>query len=610
MESIIESGKAFGLIEPINSSSNTNGLSRIKVLGIFDNGPRILTEPEIKRVFTPSGYVYGGEFIKLHEVTDLSELVQFSFSPVPEKKYSNWDDFKVSSKVRKFGSRLLLLQNYKNNQKNIDLSDVSLGEDIDKSNFYALAQDRFILGKLSAKNGQLTCQNKFVKKWDIDSEHVVRYNGVHYLLTENPNGESTTLDCSNNRQLVDWFRDNLKALKPVWVEELDQKTSWRKDLSTIFSQDEDNYLRQNRLEKVMKFIDDWKADSDEIIRLLELSDRFKQWYETRIDEHKNSFLERRDVRVSEMEKEFMSRKNDLDIEISKVRRQLKENLQQLSKVDEQIKRGQRDVEHLTKEKERLLADFSILDNIMNRRGINHREEIRKGYLIEEVIPESFVVLSKLDLIKRMKYFLSKGNLNPQVAGLAIDTFLLHKAIFVKDIMMTKCFVNSFGKVKYIIQQAEVDWLHFSDFWKNGLEEIWISAHQNPDYLHVLILQDVNLASPECYSRPLLDMISRFREKIPFDGTSYPKNLRVIASKASVTSPRIGLPLLRNTFNGWGQIGFDKDITSSEVNLVVESIKEGFVDVTRIEEYYPDDIERIAIMKENSKMLPELYDQFN
>ena len=104
---------------------------------------------------------------------------------------------------------------------------------------------------------------------------------------------------------------------------------------------------------------------------------------------------------------------------------------------------------------------------------------------------------------------------------------------------------------YIIQQIEPDWLHFSDFWKNGLGAIWKSAHDYPDKLHFLFLEDINMSSPECYARPLLDMITGIRMLIPFGKTQYPGNLKIIATKISTENPEIGLPLIRTNFHGMG-----------------------------------------------------------
>ena len=83
-----------------------------------------------------------------------------------------------------------------------------------------------------------------------------------------------------------------------------------------------------------------------------------------------------------------------------------------------------------------------------------------------------------------------------------------------------------GNVRVFIQQVEPDWLKFEKLYENGLKQIWNSAHNDPNTLHFFILEDINLASIECYGKPVLDLISNIRSIIPGLKTGWPDNLCV------------------------------------------------------------------------------------
>jgi hypothetical protein len=157
--------------------------------------------------------------------------------------------------------------------------------------------------------------------------------------------------------------------------------------------------------------------------------------------------------------------------------------------------------------------------------------------------------------------------------------VVYKAIFIKDIRIALSIIKASGNSKYIIQHTEPDWLHFKNLWNNGLSTIWNSAHEYPEMPHFFVLEDVNLSSPECYARPLLDVIAGIRSKIPFAETNYPNNLIIFATKASSQNPTIGLKLYEETFPNWGGIGFRNNFKPTEDVVQKYSLVEGKIDTT-------------------------------
>jgi hypothetical protein len=108
-----------------------------------------------------------------------------------------------------------------------------------------------------------------------------------------------------------------------------------------------------------------------------------------------------------------------------------------------------------------------------------------------------------------------------------------------------------GTTRVQIVQVEPTWLCFTDAWKGAIEQFWVSAQQEPEYLYLLLLEDVNRALPECWARPWLDLLAGFRETLPTDRhPGWPPNLRILACPAS---DQTALPLSVAVVKHWAAV---------------------------------------------------------
>jgi hypothetical protein len=182
---------------------------------------------------------------------------------------------------------------------------------------------------------------------------------------------------------------------------------------------------------------------------------------------------------------------------------------------------------------------------------------------------------------------------------------IYKTILVKDIAIGVAIAESTNNCKYIIQQVEADWLHFKDFWNNGLGSLWQSAKENPSQMHFLLLEDMNMSSPELYARPLTDILRGIRKQIPFGKTSFPENLRIIGTLAPVEDPKIGLPIFEQTFKDWGEIGFRGNIfKTNEIKVINE---DGYLSPSILNEtFFPDELDIEEIQSDVNNVLSELF----
>jgi hypothetical protein len=108
-----------------------------------------------------------------------------------------------------------------------------------------------------------------------------------------------------------------------------------------------------------------------------------------------------------------------------------------------------------------------------------------------------------------------------------------------------------GTATLQIVQVEPTWLCFADAWKGYVEQCWVTAHQQPERLHLLLFEDVNRALPECWARPWLDLLAGFREVLPVaEQYGWPENLRILACLAA---DQAALPLSKTVVQHWAAV---------------------------------------------------------
>jgi hypothetical protein len=100
-------------------------------------------------------------------------------------------------------------------------------------------------------------------------------------------------------------------------------------------------------------------------------------------------------------------------------------------------------------------------------------------------------------------------------------------------------------------QVEATWLCFADAWKGAIERYWLAAYEEPERLHILLLEDVNRSLPECWAKPWLDLLSGFRDVLPTENNlAWPDNVRILACPAS---DKAALPLSIDIIKHWAAV---------------------------------------------------------
>ncbi len=466
-----------------------------------------------------------------------------------------------------------------------------------------------MIGKLRLHNGKITpTHHNRIKVWDIENVNKIEYNGINKLLNE-PTGEYLLLDCMNDKQLFEWFRGELKKIEPTYVNMLDKKAKWRNEIPKLFSDaDKEKYeVDKVRFERIKDKFNILDLSISDIKTLIEKSDSLLEVFNNAIEKHKEELKSYYETELKEYRKEFETQKEEFQNTLNSLQKKQIEKEKSLNTLLSEIKETSTKIEDLEQNKERILGDFSIIKDVLKTESrLSTNENSHDAYVMEECKKtENITPFSSVDeFISELKHQLYKQHLFPNFAKRLFNITSFYNAVFIKDIRLGVAFVNALHNTKYIIQQVEPDWLHFKDFWNNGLGAIWQSAHENPDVLHFLLLEDINLSSPECYARPLLDTLRGIRNLIPFGISRYPENLKIFATTASTSDPEIGLPLIDQTFEGWGAIGYVNDIyqeSNNEYHPVV-----GFAEPEFFEANYPDELEIEEIKSSAKQEFTELF----
>lgn len=607
--------KVIGLLEKeIPDKKNEDVLSaKIKVCGLINSDNSVIkpSSEELKLLFPPLGYVFEYRFFNNYPSFKLGELLEFW---TDENHYAKGSQDKIKIRnhnpdLKHFGiidAREII--GFKINGFATNLNTISLYDETD-GDFYGIT-DKYFVGKLRCKNGKIEpALHRRIQIWDLEDDNLIGVDRK-YRLIKKPQGESIILDCMDEKQLFEWFRDLLKQIQPDYVDLLDKNRSWRTELPILFSVTDKEKLEADkiRLKRIEEKFDLLELSRNDIKTLVNSSENLKVVFERCLNNHKDEFKENYADELSQYKSEIEQQKKELVIEIKSIQDHKKTEEGSLERLTKQKTEAETKLTEIKENKDRIIQDFAIIKEVL--RGQNQCnysiQENQNSFVVEEIINDGNDSIKTIEEFEeQLKYHLSKNAINPQFATKIINIISTQKAILVKDIKIGLSIVEATNNARYIIQQVEPDWLHFKDFWDNGLGEIWNSAHNSPDKFHFLLLEDINMSALECYCRPLLDTLTGVRKRIPYAQTLYPNNLKIIATIASFEEPEIGLPIYRNTFEDWGAIGFNLDINGGTETLSKPESKILNVDI--LNSMYINELDKLNISNDNKAEFDSIFE---
>jgi len=596
--------------------------ARIRIVGIDQSNFTEFSRETSRKLFPPHGFVRAYHFFDNYPSLEEKDLIQFNCT-VNERFQPGWDVYKMTGKPQKKGGLIFPVEDLNCDQGYVDLLNLVYKIPERKNTFFLLAEDKYVIGKLTIKNGQLTPPpTAYLHLWDKSDCIFVSAEGQEYLVEE-PTAMPRIIDCSPMEKLFERFRSQLRELHFETINHLDQNTSWRKDIFKLLNDGAAPGLVKIRAERLSNAFDQLELSLSETKQVIESSEKFAERFTVALENFKEEFLQKHFQEKSRLEGEARQQQGRLDNELDKIQRKIKAAKSEQEKLEKHMAETRSRLDHLNQNKDRLLADFRIFSDTLLSPSptVANPTEHQYSFLLEELSPPAdAVTLNREQLLERLKFFFRQWQLDDGMAPGALDIFLLYPAVFIPHPRVALALINAFGNARYIIQQTGPNWLEFAALWQNGLGTIWEAASQDPGKLHVLLLEDLNLSSPECYARPLLDMIGGTRTKLPYACTGFPSNLRILATKARSCNPAIGLPLYHQTFAHWGHFGFNPPAESKVADspastsffisptILADPPVNGIVDAQTLRALFPPDWQASAIQTQLATETPQLFDE--
>lgn len=509
---------------------------RIKVVSFKKDGLYINSPVEIKKEFPPEGFIFAPHFFA-HFNFKPNALIEFPFTDFKSSK-KDGDlfllDYKVECKTSGFPvynlSENILLSEYSINQSILN----NYSEKFDSQHFYIQCKES-VYGPFKNQNTEILPKtNKEVCRFDL-SELTIYYSGECSYLLNAPIRNNDLIDCMTSAQLNIWLKDQIKNLK------LDiDFIALAKALETLQLVG----LDIDRMKRVLTGIDQISLTHSELKFLASSSEKLEILYDR--------LLKKAEIEIKEeLLTPTIAIKNQIELTISELSNNKEKVQKELDLYSSKLDELKNEHEYIINNKNRLIEDIKFHAEI----GISKPLPIKKFMTYYEQVFElkrssyndihEFITIFYESLddnedegkrfghnsilqLKDKKYFLSNN---------------------IEAILQIAKFSNN---CKILIQQVEADWIKFEYLFENGLKQIWSSAHENPHLIHFFVLEDINMASIECYGKPLLDLIDGIRMKLPGLDTAHPNNLWIFGIPLSENSGfDFGLPLIKQTYKNWG-----------------------------------------------------------
>jgi len=531
--SINKHQKVKGIVEARKGDAS----ARIKVLGFKKNGHYTYRQQDIEAEFLPDGHVFAPNLF-LNEDVDLNMLLEFSVLP---NDYNSGPDIMIFD--LKAGFRKLYIPVQVINDEILN-HPKSINQPLLKR-YIPQANGQFYILNLESLYGPFSYSNEEVRPYT--GKEVNKYKNIpkavdiegRTFLLEEPKEIAEKIDCMTNQQLAGWFRELLKTLPPLST--LDKLPEL---METIDKSD----LKWARLSRVLGLSNEIMLTQEELEKLATTSEPLMQIYQQSIEAIKN------EIYTSEMA--------PLQSQIDILSSQCKQLQHQKEKLQKEYKKQQIQKEELEADVEHLKTNRDIIiKNIRIQSLLNQNTQVHElgnnsacftsfecqSYLHTE---NPFENLSDF-LLCYSDLFQSNEKVNHRLALFQLRTF---RTILCSAPKLVQQIAKYSNNCKLYIQQVEADWLRFESLYDNGLKQSWESAKSQPEVLHFFLLEDINLASIECYAKPILDFLEGIRLSLPGLSPVWPSNLWIFGSPLPpIDDHSFGLPLIPNSFKNWGAI---------------------------------------------------------
>lgn len=405
------------------------------------------------------------------------------------------------------------------------------------------------------------------------------------------------VDLATRKQIANWIVERIESFASQFIIRLDEETpGWRRRFKEEIeaSSRDDRAMHLDRWSRIESIVDALAFDGDQTRRLIQ-SSRFQSI----LDAALTAEIE---VRTKAMASEITTAAERLAEE--QINRQ-EERIDQAKKVaDESILRTQEKVADAEARIQEARSHLARLDvEIQTRKHewdereraiavlTAHWEESRERLARDVVLYQSLLpkaptptsslignatseppvqlveppIVSEAVFVRKRLWPL----LAARIHGLPrVDAMILHAAVYgVKATLIpspawARAYADALGGTgRLTFVNVHPTWLGFEDLWNGGLSRCWERASRGESTIELVLLRDFNRALPQCYARPLLDLIAGYADALPSPASGgWPSRLRILACPAS---PIDSLPLTTEVVQHFAAIRRDSTAQDSD-----------------------------------------------
>lgn len=553
-----EQYRVVGLVEDKLGDNAT-----ISVIGYCDDNLHVfhpLKNAEVLELFPTRGKVFAYKFnldFKHLKGSIVCLCVQPSYKADRERFVWDWD-----AEVIEYGQRIYTLKGVfsEDSQHNYDI--------LTNNGLLEVNSDKLVY--CGGRVYQIIPNNndRVLKYWEASSLEMVTVDGNKYFAGISLPKHDGLLDITNDEQLANWYLS--KVVKKNWsgivqAQSFRNSESFLRDLLSS-QKDLDAATIENRLKRLLSIdtsislmFDSLKEiaetpwfsevvnrsiekEKDHLIEQLKKDNaaeiqRIKEEHDLKLmqlEEEHNAKIKKLQQTIDEKEKDFKEQEHSLDVK-------LQEKSFEIELLDETVKEKQQAIaaieESITKMNDRkasIIQDFSIIREVLSASIPQSNTAIvqsSRQFALEEIKYSEKPVTRFQAYVKSLENIL-KANEAPKCSPQALARLLAKYIVVVcPSQAIAQALILASHNCRYITEYVSAKWGSFDDLWNNGLAYIVEKSNEEPETIHFLLLQNINISYLPHYLQPLVDLQKGLITKFPATGISLPKNLRILCTVA-------------------------------------------------------------------------------
>ncbi|WP_213278957.1 hypothetical protein [Chryseobacterium indologenes] len=513
-----------------------------KVVSLLRNGNYVTGEEDILNYFATDRKLFSNKIFDFVPDLMVRDLIEITPQYINKDVEQNRNYYVSLQSVKKIGTPVVDIPSEYLEQDFIDLDIIS--KYLSERNLYPnnhtqiyLCNNESIFGPFRISNYSITpVQGRHTYSFEYDINELIEDDDLNFIfLISEPKSKIKAIDCSTPTQLVDFLKGRLQ-IDRVSLNLLTKIGKQINDINNGASE-----LDVIRLKRASDYIGQLSMSLEELFTVLSKEDLWNHEIGNIVDiyrdEFKNFALLDINNLIKKIEDDLAQKQSELLLTENKIEKQ--------TALAVELKK---EIEYIENHKDELILNVKLLAGLQSDKPLEQISYSKNIYDIIQI--ENNPVFDNIDDF----YDNLKDNYNIKINNGSIyeDGILLLKEnsfLVAKSAVFVLNLIPHLGKTEILLQNAEVDWLKFSFWRENGLEEIVNKATLNKELNYIYILQDFNIASFECYGKPILDIANNIRKSL-FGSNSFPNNLKIILIQADEEIEDFAFSLNKSTFKNW------------------------------------------------------------